>query len=463
MRLLAALLLCLLLTASVLSTACDDSDNQVDATYSRTTIPTASARPSGIGRPAPTPTPDATAPPQTLLIDLESGRSVQLTPPGERSGRVAFSPDGRWLVYYKVHGPPERQTFDLYRIDLAMPERNADLLYERSLFFDFPDAFSSTGDFGFMTMDDDRTRWPAVRRSDGSVHRLANPGHVTSWSPDGRWLTYEEFYQEDADGNEIPIPQYLVDTHTWEERKIGESAACHCDANPRPVWAPDSSKFIYTYLVGGIPDIEAISEVHFPDGQPPVEIERSHEWLDAERYITRADDEASNAYDILAIDFATGTRTALIEDNPRGRSLWMSPAHDLVFAEGKLFDTNGDVVASVPGGYRAWSPDGQYIVTFSNGTSCGRGYRVQTTEGELVGCGPYEPEWSPWEGFDIQNDAFAYGVTTRPEVEFAVNAYVLNFATGELTLVAEDFVAASTCIELSPDSRFLVVGHACGL
>ena len=306
-----------------------------------------------------------------------------------------------------------------------------------------------------MARDDDGTSRAAVLHPDGSVHRLQQSGHVTSWSPDGRYLTYEEPYRE----GEL-IDQYLVDTQDWSERKIGESGPCNCDGNPRPVWAPDSSKFIYTYLVGEVPDGYAVSEVHFPDARPPVQVEDDRGWLDADRYIIRVYDEDS--YDIVAVSLTTGARTPLFENNPRDRSLWMSPNHDLSFTEGTLLNSQGDVVASVPGGFRRWSPDGQHIVTFSNGTSCGRGYRVQAIDGTLIGCGPYPPEGSPFN-LDLTNDAFAYVVPTDIEVEFAENAYVLDFATGKRTQVLADFVAASYCVQLSPDSRFLVVGHACGL
>jgi Tol biopolymer transport system component len=191
-----------------------------------------------------------------------------------------------------------------------------------------------------------------------------------------------------------------------------------------------------------------------------VEVEDDRGWLDSQRYVTRVYDEDS--YDIVAVDLASGARTLLFEANSRERSLRMSPNNDLFFTEGTLLDSNGDFVASVPGGYRRWSPDGQHIVTFSNGTSCGRGYRVQAIDGELIGCGPYPPEGSPFE-FDVENNAFAYLVPGDPEVDFMLSAYVLDFETGDRTTIVEDFVATSTCIELSPDSRYVVIGHACGV
>jgi Tol biopolymer transport system component len=389
-----------------------------------------------------------------LLIDLANGRSLPLAPVGERSGRVAFSPDGRWMVFYLREGPRESQTSTIYRIDLTSPDLEIEPFYENASFSDSP-GYSSRGDLAIVARDDDGTSRAAVLHPDGSVHRLQQSGHVTSWSPDGRYLTYEEPYRE----GEL-IDQYLVDTQDWSERKIGESGPCNCDGNPRPVWAPDSSKFIYTYLVGEVPDGYAVSEVHFPDARPPVQVEDDRGWLDADRYIIRVYDEDS--YDIVAVSLTTGARTPLFENNPRDRSLWMSPNHDLSFTEGTLLNSQGDVVASVPGGFRRWSPDGQHIVTFSNGTSCGRGYRVQAIDGTLIGCGPYPPEGSPFN-LDLTNDAFAYVVPTDIEVEFAENAYVLDFATGKRTQVLADFVAASYCVQLSPDSRFLVVGHACGL
>jgi len=451
----------LLLAASALGVACDSDENAPNVSPDPPTVTsTTQVVPTAQSQPTPTPPPAQTALPQTVLFDLTSGRSLPLAPPGERSGSIAFSPDGRWLAYYQQHGDIEMPTFEIYRIDLESPDLKPELIYEDGFLFGFLEAFSSKGDFAFIAMDEERTRWPAVMRPDGSVYRLSNPGHITSWSPDGRWLTYGDFYQgEDEDGENTPITQYLVDTDTWEEREVGDSGPCNCDSNPRPIWAHDSSKFIYTHIEGEFPDSYSVHEVHFPDGRTPVEIEDDRGWLNAERYITRVYDE--DTYDVVAVDFATGTRTLLFEDNPRGRSLWMSPAEPLFFTEGQLLNTNGDVVASVPGGYRSWSPDGQHILTFSNGTSCGRGYRVQAKDGELIGCGPYDRRGSPFD-YDLKDDAFAYVVPTILEIEFAVDVYVLDFATGELALVAEDFVAASTCIELSPDSRFVVIGHACG-
>lgn len=464
MRFVPRLLILLTLAASLLGFACNSDDKDPDRVdqATPTATPVGETDPSGLGRPGPTPTPDPRiAPPQTVLIDLATRRILPLAPAGERAGRISFSPDGRWLLYYNRHGDIESPTFEIFRIDLDSPGLEPELLYEGGFLFGFLEPFSSNGDFAFVAMDEQRTRWPAVMRPDGSVHRLSVPGHVTSWSPDGRWLTYEEFYHgEDAEGNEPLIAQYLVDTESWAERKIGESGPCHCDGNPRPVWAPDSSKFIYTYLAGEFPDGYSVNEVHFPDGRPPVQIEDDRGWLDSQRYITRV--YGDDTYDIVAVDFTTGARTVLFKGNLRGRSLRMSPTELLFFTEGKLLNPDGDVVASVPGGFRSWSPDGQHILTFSNGTSCGRGYRLQATNGELVGCGPYPPEGSPFD-YDLENDALAFIVPGNPEVEFLVDVYVLDFATGERRLIVEDFVAASTCVELSPDSRFLVLGHACGV
>jgi Tol biopolymer transport system component len=242
----------LLLAASALGVACDSDETAPNVSPDPPTVTsTTQVVPTAQSQPTPTPPPAQTALPQTVLFDLTSGRSLPLAPPGERSGSIAFSPDGRWLVYYARLGTRESPSYNIYRIDLTSTGLEAELFYEGGSFgrLVYPSVFSSRGDLAFFDRDDDGESWPAVMRPNGSVHRLSNRGHVTSWSPDGRWLTYEEPYREDADGNEIPIAQYLVDTETWEERKIGESGACHCDGNPRPVWAPDSSKFIYTYLV----------------------------------------------------------------------------------------------------------------------------------------------------------------------------------------------------------------------
>jgi Tol biopolymer transport system component len=439
-----------------LLTACDEEGEAPGATpaATRDATPAADSDPLSQGRPAPTPTPSGHADPQALLIDLETGRRVTISAPGERVGRIAFSPDGRWLVFYRFE-PVERADFEIYRVDLKALDLAVEPWLDGLIFFNSDLAFSNQGHFVFGTRDADEALWTEVMALDGSVHRLGTPGHPTSWSPDGRWLTYEEPYREGD-----LIDQYLVDTETWSERKIGESGACHCDSNPRPVWAPDSSKFIYTYIVGEIPDAYSVSEVHFLDGSTSVEVEDDRGWLDSQRYVTRVYDEDS--YDIVAVDLASGARTLLFEANSRERSLRMSPNNDLFFTEGTLLDSNGDFVASVPGGYRRWSPDGQHIVTFSNGTSCGRGYRVQAIDGELIGCGPYPPEGSPFE-FDVENNAFAYLVPGDPEVDFMLSAYVLDFETGDRTTIVEDFVATSTCIELSPDSRYVVIGHACGV
>jgi Tol biopolymer transport system component len=456
MRTVSGLLVCLLLI--LLLGACDN-DDEADPTPRPTSeaVPETDSDPRAQGRPAPTATLTNLPGPATLLIDLDTGQRLALNATGERVGRIAFSPDGRWLVFYSIRGLDENRTLDLRRVDLGSEELQIEHFYSDGLIGRvYPSDFSSRGDLAFLE-DDEGESWPAVMRPDGAVHRLAHDGHVTSWSPDGRWLTYETPYRLDQRGNEVPIFQFLVDTETWTERKIGESAPCHCDGNPRPVWAPDGAKFIYTYLRTNAP---SVSEVHFPDAGTSTEIERSFEWLDSENYITRQYDRDTQASSIEAVELATGRRTRLIESADGG--LYKSPTNTLFFASGKLLAPGGEVVASVPGGFRGYSPDGHYVVTFSHGTSCGRGYRVQAIDGTLIGCGPYPEEGSPFD-FDIKNTAFAYSLPVSHEVDFQVDVYVLEFAAGERRLIHDGFVARSRCVELSPDGRFLVVGHACGL
>jgi hypothetical protein len=260
-------------------------------------VPTATA--TALPRtPEPTPTPE---PPQgherhVTLIDVETGVTFPLWTETETVSSIAFSADSRWLAFVRS------QLADLnrdsaYRVDLQQsPDFEAGPLGEEYHVF----QYSARGDLALVTPDG----YPAVLTAAGEMHKLANEGYPRTWSPDGRWLSYDGPYAGD-----VPIPHYLVDTDTWQERRIGATLPCNCDGGPRPIWAPDSALFIYSYTTTrGQP---GTTEIYDPFGgaSVPIHAYSVYGWIDATHYVQRVNG-ADGQDTIVSVDVqtaATGT------------------------------------------------------------------------------------------------------------------------------------------------------------
>ncbi len=244
---------------------------------------------------------------ETTLVDLQTGQTTPLWQDYERVGRIAFSPDGRWLVFYRSRGSDD-SSFQLYRMDLQSTDHRIELLAKGFLYSS--GSLSSRGDLAFAQPQPDGSFRTAVMLPDGTVHELGSAGHFTSWSPDGRWLSYEAPYEAE----DQPMTQYLVDIQTWKESGIGASLPCNCDGNPRPIWAPDSEHYIYPYITGEVgSDRHTAYELRTAGNDAQTRsIDRAVAWLDSQHYVERIGGNSPDSpVQVSSVDIETGQKTPL--------------------------------------------------------------------------------------------------------------------------------------------------------
>jgi dipeptidyl aminopeptidase/acylaminoacyl peptidase len=147
-----------------------------------------------------------------LLLDLERGETVDLTPAETLRPNFAWSPDGRELAFISSRSGD----FDVYRLELAT--RQADL-----------------------------------------VCALGQPALAVTWSPDGRWLAVTA----EMTGSDTGI--YLLESKvsrpwTFENREIFDSSLNAKD----PAWSPDSRQLAFSATHGEFPQIGIFD---LPSGQ----------------------------------------------------------------------------------------------------------------------------------------------------------------------------------------------------
>ncbi len=430
------------------------------ATQTPSPTPPASSGPLLPHPPPPTPTREpGRGLQETTLIDLQTGQTTPLWQDDERVGRIAFSLDGRWLVFYRSRLGAD-SSFQLYRVDVRPTSHQIEPLAKGFLYSN--DAFSFGGDLAFAQPQPDGSFRAAVMLPDGTAHQLDSPGHFTTWSPDGRWLSYEEDYHPD----DSPMAQFLVDTETWQEQRIGASKPCHCDGNPRPIWAPDSAHYIYPYITGEIGvDSRGVYELREPlSGIAPRLIDRADGWLDSQHYVARVPSgNGDNSFGFFSVDVDTGESIPLFMSTGHPSPNWTRMA--VGYSGGlQVVDRDGNATP-VGGEFRGWSPDGRYLLTYDANSDCGSAFVVYGPNNQRIGCAPVSADSSTW-AFGFSDDSFAY-ISASGEAVINPNiggdVYVMDLTTGTARQVAHDLRGVTNCVAFSPDGRYLVAGYGCGV
>lgn len=456
MRFVAGALLVLFLPAAVglaLLFGRGGSDSEPEA-VAPTAIATASANPTA---PAPEPTPTREPPRgrerHVTLIDIESGVTFPLWTETETAPSIAFSPDSRWLAFGRSKLEDLNHN-SAHRLDL---HQSPDFEVEPIGAEYIVNSYSSQSDLALRAPGGH----PAVLTIDGVMHVLANEGHARGWSPDGRWLSYVGSYH--ADDEEIAL--YLVDTETWKERLIAANRPCNCGGGPSTTWAPDSAHFIYAGA-----GVETL-ELHNPLDGTSVDIDDGiiYGWLDATHYIqyVNGDDDKDT---IVSVNIQSGASETIF-DAPGWTWIASDWQHIAVTEPGgrdvRIRDRKDNVVADgIRGQFGEWSPSGSLFLTYARDSECGMAALVYNVEGKLLACAP-APSYHGSGGAAISPDNH-YVATIRTAGGIGASypppdndVYVIELETGAERVVAEDLYGDIACIDWSPDSRFLVVGHGC--
>ena len=158
---------------------------------------------------------------QAFLLDLDSGRSRQLTPEGSRNSALLWSPDGRQIAY--MSNREDKTRFDVWTSPTNDPDR-AKKLVTGTGFYWLPIAWSP--DQGKLLIKQVvsavDSRPFVVDINSGQLQRLGDPTRKTSWggfgdgffSPDGKGV----YLPSNLDGEFTQL--HYIDLDTGEAENL---------------------------------------------------------------------------------------------------------------------------------------------------------------------------------------------------------------------------------------------------
>jgi Tol biopolymer transport system component len=191
--------------------------------------------------------------PDVWLYDLVRGSTLRFTSGDAPDVRPAWSPDGRQIAY----SSRRHDTFDLYvkTVDAADPERLIDASPGDKYVDDWaPDGKSlavTIARNGLWILPLTKEAKPVlVRRS-----TTADPWQ-SSFSPDGRWITYVS-----SDG---PTPEVFVEPVP----STGERWQVSAQGGSDPHWRRDGRELVYLALDGRLLGVSIVPGAKWKAGRP---------------------------------------------------------------------------------------------------------------------------------------------------------------------------------------------------
>jgi dipeptidyl aminopeptidase/acylaminoacyl peptidase len=195
-------------------------------------------------------------------------------------------------------------------------------------------------------------------------------------------------------------------------------------------------------------------------------------WLDATHYVRLVQNEDAPE-DIASVDILTGAMQVLYGEPPGSTRFspdWQYLAvRDDSIRRIHIRDLSGNLVAEdLRGEFGEWSADGSLLLTFAGNSECGMAALVYTVGGDLLVCAPAPSYHGQADAAISPDNRYVATISTAggPGIPYPptdTDIYVTDLATGVERLVAADLYGDIACIDWSPDSRFLVVGHLCGV
>jgi hypothetical protein len=422
------------------------------------TPPPAAAVAPPPGRPVvPTPEPGREGP-EVTLVDTQNGGSIRLWQPGYRITEAVF--EGEWLYYVRSPLAGGAEKAEVFAFSLTGH-------HEYKILDAFHIAVSVNGDIAFSVWDPSGAHSGGVYDRHGRIQMLAGGSGGFVWSPDGRWLTYSGGYA----GDNAPIKQYILDTVTHQAREFAESLPCQCDGGPRPVWAPDSSRFMYRRaFVDANQQRRDANEVYDPASGQRFEIQDTFTWLSASSVLVTDERRENDLYvrHHFVLDLRTGALTPVFEPG-WGSPSQLSPNQTMMAASdgftARIVDREGDLVLDgAPGEFRSWSDDGRFILTNAFRAACGlRVIRIST--GQQAACvqsGPVSGGgFSPDSGrVALLESRYMVNPPTGSGTPVTSDLVIVDLATGTAKTAARDMRGHLGCAAWSEDGRYVLV-HTC--
>jgi len=243
-----------------------------------------------------------------------------------------------------------------------------------------------------------------VLTAKGELKTFQTSGSPNSlvWSPDGRWLTYNQGYR-----GEQRLAQVLVDTETWQERVVGYTVYCGCLTLYRATWSPDSRYFMYDSAEeGGNRVVGTLTRESF--AAPPYS-----GWTKDGKglFAFKWRDDTPPTYDVVYFDVRS-RETKVLGAQLLNQLPWPIPwplpqpqlgspispdetrlAYTPRAAPGTTTVTSLDgkeLLTGIEGEFDSWSPDGRFFLTRSLSSECAGGHMVYRAEdGRAMTCLPW--------------------------------------------------------------------------
>jgi len=303
-----------------------------------------------------------------------------------------------------------------------------------------------------------------VREIDGTEVTLQPSGTLAAWSPDGRWLAFNQVF----DGSSAERVFFVFDTETGITREVdGVAYQGGGDFRVPSEWAPTSEYFRH---YGG----RAASPL---PGRSSVEV-TSHAWWVGSTNVRMAlltdggyfgpvrlqvqDLDSGQTRELPLGEGLTGAGQGVTPFSPDGRSIAVisNLATPGVPAGTRVLSIDGRQIAKVAGEFAAWSSNGEYLMV--RGANACPGLTIfRTADWQTIHCLREQQGSSIQAEFSPQGSKLAYLQSqprTGPGQGVSRNAVaILDLATGQEQGVG-DFVG---CIQWSPDGKWLVAGTVC--